>query len=47
MVDLRQIKAYIKFKLVIVGFDMGAEFVKRFVMLFFFEVGQFMDNNHS
>lgn len=46
MVDAGEVEAGIELQLVVVGFHVGAEFVKGLVMLFLFEVGQFVDNDH-
>lgn len=42
-----KVEACVKFILAVVGFDVGAELVKGFVVFFFFEVGEFVYDNHT
>ena len=46
MINIGEIGSYLKFELMVLGFDMGAEGVKGFVMIFLFEMGEFMGDNH-
>ena len=47
MVDAGEVETGVKFKLMITRFHIFAEFVKGFVVLFLYEVGQFMDDDHT
>ena len=44
--DAGEIKTGVEFELVVVGVHIGAEFVKGLVVLFLFEVGELMDDDH-
>ena len=44
--ELGQVEAQIEFQLMIVGFHMGAQFVKGLVVLLFLEVRQFVNHDH-
>jgi hypothetical protein len=45
-IEVCQIQAYLKFKLVVVGRHIGAKLVKSFVVFALFAVGKFMNRDH-
>ncbi len=45
--QIGEIEPHLKLELMIGGFDVGTEFVKRFVVLFFTQMGEFMSDDHS
>lgn len=42
-----KVESCVKFIFAVVRFDVGAELIKGFVVFFFFEVGEFVYDNHT
>ena len=47
MLNTGEVETGIKLELVVVWFHVCTEFIKGLIMLFLFEMGQFMNNDHT
>ena len=46
MVDAGEVESGVKLQLMVLWFHIGTEFIKGFIVLFLFEMGQLMYNDH-